>query len=92
MEALCFFSKETLGTKGRVHFTQRQNGFGLDKRQAGAPTSQDETHKKKNKHLLFYLHATAWWDFTAISVPGDLWLGETANPRRWDDGPLALRD
>lgn len=48
--------------------------------------------KKKNKHLLFYLHATAWWDFTAISVPGDLWLGETANPRRWDDGPLALRD
>lgn len=56
VEALRFFSKETLGTKGRIHFTRRQNGFGLDKRQAGAPTSQDQTHKEKRTNIFYSTH------------------------------------
>lgn len=39
-----------------------------------------------------HLHATAGWDLAAVPVPGDLRLGKTADPRRWDDGAVALGD
>lgn len=42
--------------------------------------------------LSLHLHATAGWDLAAVPVPGDLWLGETADPRRGDDGTFTLGD
>lgn len=39
-----------------------------------------------------YSHAAAGRDLASVSVPRDLWLGETADARRWNHGAVSLGD